>query len=265
MMMAIGGIVILAQFALAGIVGVRLLRLPVSDRLAPERVLGAYFVLGLFAGGLLVTAAYAGWQQAGQLESPPWVVGSHALGQLLLGLGYASMFVFTWVTFYRDAAWARGFVALGAAALVSSYLGRVFVEGFAISVDPGSFHWLGYGARIVGLAWMAVAATSYWLQIRKRRRLGLADPLVTNRFALWAIFAVTQIMTAMSEPLARFFYAFVAGASAKSSEGVQNVAGEVIEFTLYFSSFWGSAGIAALFLTFFPTAAYKRWVLGERA
>ena len=40
---------------LAAIVGVRLLRQPAEDRLAPERLLGVYFVAGVFAGGLAVT------------------------------------------------------------------------------------------------------------------------------------------------------------------------------------------------------------------
>lgn len=263
-MVAIAGIVILAQFVLAAIVGVRLLRLPVRSMLAPERLLGAYFVVALFAGGLLVTGAYAGWQANGSLESPLWVVRLHAVGQVLLAIGYSCVLAFTWATFHRDRVWARALAAVGVLALAASYLGRVFVEGFAISIDPGLYHWLAYAARLLGLAWMGVASLVYWRRIRRRVSLGLADPMVVNRFALWALFALTQILTAMSEPMARLLYALSAGDAAASADGVQNVAGGVMHMALLFSSFWGSTGVAILFLTFFPTQAYQRWVLRHR-
>ena len=259
-MEAIAGIVILAQFVLAAIVGVRLLRQRTTDGLAPERLLGIYFVAGLFAGGLALTVAYAAWQSHGSGETSTWVRGIHAAGQLLMSVGYVSILAFTWTTFHRDATWARALVGLGTAALALSYVGRVGWEGFAISVAPGFHHWLAYSARIVALGWMGIAAFAYWRQMRRRLALGLADPLVTNRFALWALFAFTQIMTALAEPMARVGYVLFAGDAAESAEGVQQVAGGVIQIALLFTSVWGSAGVAILFLTFFPTEGYARWV-----
>ncbi len=259
-MEAIAGVVILAQFVLAAVVGVRLLRLPTTESMAPERLLGLFFVVGQFAGGALVTAAYAGWQAHGSGTSPTWVVQTHAVGQLLMGVGYSCLIAFTWRTFSRDQAWAMGLCGLGVAAMCASYAGRVTVEGFAISVDPGFHHWLAYGVRMAALVWMGTAAVFYWLQMRRRMKLGLADPLVTNRLALWAIFAFMQGMTALSEPMARLAYGLIAGDTAGSADGVQNVAGSVIHLALLFSSFWGSGSVAVLFLTFFPTESYARWV-----
>jgi hypothetical protein len=43
------------------------------------------------------------------------------------------------------------------------------------------------GIQIAILLWGAGEALRWWLQMRRRLRLGIGDPLVANRFLLWAI------------------------------------------------------------------------------
>ncbi len=264
-MVVVTAVVTLAQFVLAAVVGTRLLRLPTQDRLSPERLLGTYLVAGLCGGGLLVSVAYGGWSAAGRVESPEWVTAVHAVGQYVISVGYACMLTFTWRTFYPDARWAIALMVVGLASLVVSLAGRTLWEGFAITVSPGFYHWLAYGGRMLGLGWMGLSSLLYWRRMSKRLALGLAEPMVVNRFALWSLFALGSGMTALSEPLARLIYTLTTGGAAASADAVQNVAGPIIQNALILTSIAGIATTAALFLTFFPTESYKRWVLRRSA
>lgn len=42
-------------------------------------------------------------------------------------------------------------------------------------------------ARLSSYAWSLAEALRYWLMMRKRVAIGLADPIVANRFGLWSI------------------------------------------------------------------------------
>lgn len=265
MLNAIVAIVVLVNFVLAGVVGVRLLRMPSEGRFSPERLLGWYLTLGIVAGGLLVSAAYGIWSSQGRAESTGALTALHAAAQLFLAIGYACVIGFTWRTFHRDAAWARwSFVAL-TSLLVASLVGRAGFEGFAIQVDPGAFHWLAYVVRIVGLVWMGGAAFYYWRQMRRRLALGLADPMVVNRFALWGLFAVGNVLSAVAEPMARVIYHLSVGDRASSAESITQVGGPIIETALVLTSVSVSFTVVVLFLTFFPTQAYTRWIAGRSA
>lgn len=258
-MMIVTAVVTLAQFLLAGVVGWRLLRLPAAERFAPERLLGLYLLVGLCVGGLLVSSAYAGWSAGGTADAAQWVTTLHGIGQFVICAGYACMITFTWRTFHAGTRWAAALAAIGIASLVVSLIGRSLVEGFAITVSPGGYHWLAYLGRMLGLVWMAAASVTYWLRMRRRLALGLADAMVVNRFALWSLFAAGSIASALSEPLARLIYTWTTGGSA-TADDLQDVATPIIQYALIITSFSGSATVTALFLTFFPTARYERWV-----
>jgi len=260
---AVVAIVIFINFVLAGVVGARLLRMPSEERLSPERLLGIYLVVGLLVGGLLVAVAYGAWSTQGEAESTGALTGLHAAGQVLMSVGYLCVIGFTWRTFHRGAAWARWCAVALSVLLLVSLGGRAFFEGFAISIDPGPYHWLAYVVRIAGLGWMGAMAFHYWRQMKKRLALGLADPMVVNRFALWGLFALGTILSALSEPIARVVYHLTAGDQLASADAITKVGGPIIEMALLLTSISGTVTVVALFLTFFPTKAYARWVAGE--
>lgn len=265
MLTAIVAVVVFVNFGLAGIVGARLLRMPSEERFSPERLLGVYLLVGLLLGGLLVSVAYGAWSTQGEAESTGALTGLHAVGQVLMSVGYLCVIGFTWRTFHRDAVWARWCAAALASVLAVSLCGRAFSEGFAISIDPGPYHWLAYAVRIAGLGWMGAMAFRYWRQMKKRLALGLADPMVVNRFALWGLFAVGTILSALSEPIARVVYHLTAGDGVSSAESITKLGGPIIEMALFLTSISGALTVAALFLTFFPTKAYSRWVRSTEA
>jgi hypothetical protein len=103
---------------------------------------------------------------------------------------------------------------------------------------------LGYQVLRLGtLLWAAVEALVTWRMLRRRIRLGLADPLVVNRIGLWGIAAGIGSAGASAGFLVTFF-----GLEARST-GV-----EVLISVL------GLAASAALWLSFLPPARYQGWV-----
>jgi len=259
-MQIVTGIVLLLQFCLAGVVGVRLLRIPVGDRLSPERCLGWFFLVANLFGGVLITAAYGIWSSRGQAESSGFIDLLHAVGQLSISFGYAMVLLFTQRTFYPRAKWASIVSGSVIAVLVVSLLGRGLHEGFAISLEPGPFHWIGYYCRLFALLCAATASFAYWSQMKRRARLGLADPLVANRFLLWGLWAVGNVLMAFAEPVARSVYAWLTGADGASAQSIQQVGGSLITITLCVTSLFSLATTALLFLAFFPTDRYRSWI-----
>jgi hypothetical protein len=62
-------------------------------------------------------------------------------------------------------------------------------EGFAPVMFAGVGHWIGWAGRTAAALGIAFESFRYWRMLRRRLRLGLADPVVTNRFLLWGIWA----------------------------------------------------------------------------
>lgn len=258
-MQVVTAIALLLKFGVAGVVGARLLKLP-GTGLSPERCLAWFFIVADLIGGVLITVAYGIWAAQGRAESSGTINALHGLGQVALSFGYAMILLFTQRTFYPESAAARATVWSVIGVLVGSLLGRAFVEGFAISLAPGAFHWIGYGCRIAALVGVSVVALGYWMQMRRRAKLGLADPLVANRFLLWGLWAAGNLLAATSEPIARFLYGWLTGADAAAAQSIQQVGGAMITITLCLTSVLALFTTLLLFLAFFPTDGYRRWI-----
>lgn len=171
----------------ATVVGVQLLRLAARTRSLPELTLGA----GLTAISLVGMPASAIGRSAAWIGTPVGD-GLFAVGVAIAHAGLALFFVFTWVVFRRPSPWARlaalagaGALALSAAGLLRVGLGstdmaRVFVQTrpFAIAT-----------VTLVALAflWNGLESARYARMLRRRLTLGLADPVVLDRFRLWAV------------------------------------------------------------------------------
>jgi hypothetical protein len=260
-MMAITGIVLLAKFVLSGFVGVKLLKIPAQGWLAPERLLAAFFLLADLLGGVVITTAYGVWSSMGRAGSPDWLVWTHALGLTLNAFGAAMIFLFTQRTFKPDSRLAAAVAWSAVCVMVLILLSRSVSEGYAIAIVPGALHWAGYGMRILALGWVSIAAFAYWIRMRKRLKLGLADPMLVNRFLLWGLWALGNLAIAFAEPFARIFYAWIAGDTRAAPTSITDVAGPIIQITLLLTSVFGSITTVVLFLTFFPTEAYRNRVM----
>jgi hypothetical protein len=239
---AIGG----GSFVLVSLViGLRLLLVWRRTRQLPEFALG----FGLFAmGGIgypLMIAAVQGFGLS--------VAMREALLALQIALnvvGITAMAVFTRRVFRPASPAAGAAVAFIGLALFSLAVWQAVSPGLWAFITDRSGAWSASALVVVGaLAWSGLESLWYFAKLRRRVRLGLADPLVTQRFGFWG----ASILTAAGISLAGHVLELV---------GVPTV-GSVIGALVV-----GPPGLlmsAALWMAFFPPAAYVRWVTQPRA
>lgn len=165
-------------FVLASsIAGLRLLRLAARTRQAPEAVLGAALLLGGGIGYLLMVLAHDVLPRG--LAPATLVAANLSLhtGALLLALGTAHIF-------RPGEARARAGVAAIAVVLAVSDALRLRDPG---AIPPGALvFWTATLGSAAAYGWSAFEAGRYALLLRRRLRLGIADPAVARRIGLWA-------------------------------------------------------------------------------
>jgi hypothetical protein len=113
------------------------------------------------------------------------------------------------------------------------------------------------------MLWVSIEAFRYYALLRRRLRLGLADPVLTNRFLLWGIWAAAVFLNLSADPVARVAYAVSSGTS--SGEVVTEIAAPIVLVTISVTMALGAVSAVTLFLTFFATRSYRRWIEGSSA
>ena len=255
-MQAIGGLVTLGNLVLSLVLAMRLLRLSARTQ-GPERWLGFYFLFAIFLGTIVVSVVYMSW--ADPTLALPGDLGRvlHATGLAFSSFGFFGILRFTQQVFRPQSALARRSVSLGAVLLVASYVGVGATEGFAVHIVNGPAYWVGFAVRLGAMVWMASESLLYWSRQRRRLRLGLADPVLVNRFLLWGVWASSMALTMLSDPGARLYYWHVTGTT---DTWLVAVGEPIIVAMIAVSSLLGVVSGTTLLLTFFPTAGYRRWI-----
>ena len=173
----------LAFFFVSLWVGVRLLAQWGRTRQLPELLLGLGVLgIGPVGFGLIMLAAAAG---ASEPQAPSLLAG---LSAIAVGGGAAAKAIFNW-KIYHPRSRLVAVIALGAiAGLAIAIACDAWDTGFAPAAwtQPG-WMMVRQGLQIAILLWGSGEALRWWLRMRRRLRLGIADPLVANRFLLWAI------------------------------------------------------------------------------
>jgi len=178
---------LLVFFAMALAVGVRLLLLFRRTRQLPELCIGL--------GVVLVAGVGMPLSVLGRL---PHTVGTgfgnavFAVGFSLTCVGISLMFAFNWRVFRAGSRWARNAMPAVAVTMVTLALGLIRVAsqgGTLAELVPRTRPWaMGVVAMLVlCFAWGGFESLRYHRLLRRRRALGLADPVVTNRFLLWGV------------------------------------------------------------------------------
>ena len=180
---------------------------------------------------------------------------------LALAIGAGAIYVFSWKTFRPDRLGAKAIVALGCATLAVGYGIEAIHEGFAPVVFAGWGHWIGWAGRTTAMLIVCVESFRYWLMLRRRRQLGLSDPVLTNRFLLWAIWASCATLNLVADLASRSLYWFCFGTVQPSPENLAALVGPTIIVTMLL----GAISAVTLFLTFFPSPAYRRWIEARSA
>jgi hypothetical protein len=234
----------LAFFFVSLAVGVRLLLLWRRTRQLPELLIGIG-VLGIGPVGF-------GLSIAGALllgRRPELAVLLLGTASLAASVGVVAKLTFNWRVYHPGAAAARGATAAGALVLAICFALK-FRQGFAhvLVVDP--VYYARIFVQIGALLWGAGEALRYHAMMRRRVRIGIADPVVANRFLLWGIGAGAAGVGSLI------------GTVAQLATGVS--VGDAGWVTVS-SSLHGLVSAIALWLAFLPPQAWREYVKARAA
>lgn len=187
-----------------GVVGVRLLLLARRTRQLPELCLGAGLVMQVLAMPALAIAGM------GRHDVDALHLGGTAAAFCLLWMGTTGQLAFTWQAFRPGEAWAGVLAAALSAILAGIVVGVLHSLASAPAGTPSSaasWSWvLALRAPILAsMLWTCCESLHQYAMARRRDKLGLGDPIVTNRFLLWslctAIAASSTIISAIQHTL----------------------------------------------------------------
>jgi hypothetical protein len=256
MLTLISASVTLVNLLLALAIGLRLFRRR-EGGFGPECWLGSFFLFAAFLGAGLNISVYAGLADPSLALTPRHGSFVLAVSTFTYCVGTIGLHVFTWITFRRDSARARSAAVAGSLLVVAAACTQALTEGFAVTVFPGLAYWGFYVARVAPYYWLAAESLHYYAAARRRLRLGLSDPLVTNRFLLLGLWAISWAAMGFSDLVARGVYVMVTGSTG---EVQLDTAGPIILVTITITSAFGALAAVTLALSFFPTRAYRRFV-----
>lgn len=236
-----------AAFVLTGAaVGVRLLALAARTRELTDFAVGfSLFDLAGIAYPLLLV---------GTLDLPLGTLRAIAVASTIsMGLGWTGVYLFTQRVFEPGVRWAHVLVALGVGLLAYGMIGGIarilaVPDAAALREPRGPILWFQAAALIV-YVWSSTEGFRCWVLARRRLALGLADPLVVNRFLLWGWVGVFSLIS-------------IAPGFALSFAGESSIENPIARLAT------GLAGICSavvLQLAFLPPAAYRRWVISRAA
>lgn len=217
-------------------VGVRLLRLSYRTREVPEMQLGVYFSLSGVAYLLWVLPILVNLGSVAEdADFAAWIV---------FGIGTLFYLIFVRRVFRPHASWA-GALVYGCSAALAVGGGVLMARGEQYPGLGDVYLWLRWVGYTVPCAWITLEAASARRVAARRLRVGLSDPIVVNRYLLLGIFGTFQTLACFSDVLMSIDVVTDRSASALSDALLGGF--EV-------------AGIAALWLAFFPPARYRAWV-----
>jgi len=229
-------------FVTITVVGVRLLVLARRTRKGPELWMGASLLLG----GTLGASLEAGGMAAAE-SLPAATVGALLLAGKVCGVGALALEGhFVRRVFRNEERLGRVLLAAGVAAALVALAGFAWSGTFATGKVHLGWFALELAARLSFSIWLAAEAARYYVLMRRRLRLGIADPLVTDRFRLWAGagVAATILLATSAPPLVldpvRYHPLLIAD--------------------LFLFSLSGVAASLLYALAFFPPAAYRRHI-----
>jgi hypothetical protein len=230
------------------VLGGRLLVRALRHGEIPETLLALHFCLCCTIGYALLGGGLAAGQTPGLLSTAAIAV-LVGTGQLCSALGVFFAVAFTWLVFRREERWACALMVAAGAILAVGFFGGALSGGFARGIgDPWyRVSYVGYG---LSAAWVAVEPLRYWVLMRRRLALGLAEPLLVNRFLMWGVGSVCRLLMLA-----------VGAVSAVAPVAILDVV--TVSLVLCAAALLGFGVAGAYWLTFFPPAPWVRFVSGR--
>ncbi len=225
------------------IIGIRLLMLAKRNRALPEFYLG----ISLVVGGTLGASLEAGAMASHGTLAPERIGMMLGLGKSFGLIAQLTQGLFIWRVFRPEAKWAGCLVAGLCSANVIAFMAFAHHGSFSNGVLPLSLFAVEFAIRISASIWLCCEAGRYYHLMRLRRGLGLADPIVTNRFLLWTLAGISGlVMLSTSVPPVLY----------------PTTTNPLMALDIVLFSVSGLASAFFYMLTFFPPAAYRRWIEG---
>jgi len=232
------------------LVGLRLLWLARRTRKLPELCIGV--ALCAFALAQVSRIALGGLDD--RLDSE-LLLGAYVLMQVAYWLSQLGLSLFTVSAFDPRSHWRWALLAglavlctLSRSMMVHASAPR-FLSGAPTQMTP---FWdpMAVAGFAVAFGWVAVESLRYHALLRRRLALGLADPVVTNRFLVWgAGAAATSVLVLVL--LGLYLQGITLLANSLSASVLVTVSGMVMSVVPW--------------LTFAPPAAYLRFVARRAA
>jgi hypothetical protein len=222
--------------------GMRLVRLSSRTGEAPERLLGAMF--------LITGISYLLYDLPIILDSESLWTPLNFAGRVAYLPAPVLLAVFTRRVFRPEGVWGSWMVYGSALLLVAGVGGSVWsgdLEGFSISSRWFWAEWAGY---TIPFAWAGAEAIAQYRPAQRRMQLGLCDPLVCNRILLWGCFGAMQVLVWVAVIPQYSEYEQEGGFSATWDALI--AAGEIFS-------------LALILLVFFPPVFYRRWIQSAAA
>lgn len=229
------------------VVGTRLLARARRSRGWPEFLMGLTYTAAPGLGYPLVITAVLWPTREASLTAT-------VVGQILVIFGCSAFMIFNAKVFRPSAGWALSLAYVGVSVIVAGgcavILAHVSTADLALAVDRGRS---GTAAMLTalgaGYAWTAFEGIRYNRMLRKRIALGLAEPIVANRFLLWALAGIVATLWNTVS-----VYYLLSGANI----GTHPV-------PLLATSLGGLFSAVLQVLIFMPPARYVRWIESDRA
>ncbi|MCP3983442.1 MAG: hypothetical protein GY723_03585 [bacterium] len=235
--------------------GIRLLTLASRTGQSPEFWGGLYFVgasIGL--SGRVLGSSLLGTQ-------PELADSINVIGHVAFASGTIAMTIFTLRVFHPSERGAQNLAwAIIAAILATS--AHTLIGGYASMENSYSMVATNL-ARLLPTSWAFYESVRFWRAMRRRDNLGLADPVVTNRFLLWSIW--TGAVTALPLIALAFRLIVIVTLGNEPDERLlgTELAAVLLRLIGVFSVTIASLAATALTLAFFPPAAYLKRVRGR--
>jgi hypothetical protein len=175
-------------------------------------------------------------------------------GLFFVALGTLGLYAFTWRAFRPRTAWAQGIVAVVAIGLAVVVVGtvRAFSQAPAeqLSMETGTGWMMWTRVFILGAyLWTAIESLQQYGMARKRLKLGLSEPVVTNRLLLWSLTGATEV-------------AINAVDLALHMSGVNLM---VDPRAMAVTATGGVVASVMMYLTFLPPRSYVEWLQSQHA
>lgn len=241
------GVTQTAYLVAMAMLGTRLLLLARRTRELPELLLAGHFLLCCTLGYSLQGSGHL-------LGLEPAAPRSLVAGLLIFGhgassIGVAAVLWFNYRVFRRGTQLGRAMLACGVAVLAVGYLGYLASGGPRHGLPQGFWFWWLYAGYTGASLWTLAEPLRFVAILRRRRRVGLADPVVVDRFLLWGLGSAARfVMLAVG---AWAFLALGGSATALATVATPTFLGAGVAGLVVAGAYW---------LAFFPPRAYRRAV-----